>query len=73
MCTVLPNVYLYYYICYYTTDVNTLVVSLTVPERTNRWGIRLDPVGPLGVEPRSSAPSLGPFYAQYLEPWSCQP
>ena len=27
--TVLPNVYLYYYICYYTTDVTTLVVSLT--------------------------------------------
>ena len=30
MYTVLPNVYLYYYICYYTTDVATLVVSLTV-------------------------------------------
>ena len=27
--TVLPNVYLYYYICYYTTDVTTIVVSLT--------------------------------------------
>ena len=31
MYTVLPNVYLYYYICYYTTDVTTLVVSLTLP------------------------------------------
>ena len=28
--TVLPNVYLYYYICYYTTDATTLVVSLTI-------------------------------------------
>ena len=31
MYTVLPNVYLYYSICYYTTDVTTLVVSLTLP------------------------------------------
>ena len=29
MYTVLPNVYLYYYICCHTTDVTTLVVSLT--------------------------------------------
>ena len=28
--TVPPNVYLYYYICYYTTDVTTWVVSLTL-------------------------------------------
>ena len=31
MYTVPPNVYLYYYICYYVTDVTTLVVSLTGP------------------------------------------
>ena len=30
MHTLLPNVYLYYYICYCTTDVTTLVVSLTM-------------------------------------------
>ena len=32
MYTVLPHVYLYYYICYYITDVTTLVVSLTSSE-----------------------------------------
>ena len=32
MYTVLPNVYLYYYICYYyTTDVTMNMVSLTLP------------------------------------------